>query len=393
MFCGQCGTKIDDEDSFCNNCGNERSTINNWDGIYKSVTKFSKRKRQQKRLAKDEEEKQKKKKPTAKSRQQDLEKELKNQTQSPRQQELEEYEKKYLKELTKKKRQGKKMSAKDIIKENQEKERIEQGTIAELIRTLSPKDYIVLESLRRDDWQLSLKLGTMELMAITEKLFRCGLIKRLDREPTFDEKEKLLKFMDSPAYKQHVKRVERLATPEFKERVKAYMKKLGFESEYDLTELTGKGKELLKKKIKELKSEWGKLVAIYKTKDGQKLKQEIDNYRFDFPLMLYMGFSSGFIMSAMFNSMGIGMGGYLAEDPMMTEPLMGPIVMELEGFEKSPVTYEQFMESWDKDGYYDENGNWVDTSADGSADSGSTDSGDSGGGEGGFMDGGANVGF
>ena len=112
--------------------------------------------------------------------------------------------------------------------------------------------------------------------------------------------------------------------PEYKERVRAYMKKLGFESEYDLTELTGKGKELLNKKIKELKSEWGKLVAIYKTKDGKKLKQEIDNYRFDFPMMLYMGFSSGFIMSSMFNSLGIGVGGYLAEDPMMLEPIMEP---------------------------------------------------------------------
>ena len=315
----------------------------------------------------------------------------------------EENEKQAKKELAKEKRQEKKRLAKEKeekqnaeikVKEEKEKqERVEQGTVAELIRTLSPKDYIVLESLRREDLQLSLKLGTMELMAIMEKLFRCGLIKRLDREPTFDEKEKLLKFMDSPAYKQHVKRIEQLATPEFKERVKVYLKKLGIESEYDLLDLTGKGKELLKKKIKELKSEWGKLVAIYKTKDGKKLKQEIDNHRFDFPMMLYMGFSSGFIMSAMFNSMGIGMGGYLAEDPMMSEPLMGPIVMELEGFEKSPVTYEQFMESWDKDGYYDENGNWVDTSTDGYADSGSTDSGDSGGGEGGFMDGGANVGF
>jgi len=380
MFCGQCGTKIDNEDRFCENCGNERSTVNNWDGIYKSVTKFSKQKREQKRLAKNEEEKQDKRKtdhfPLS-------------WPQTSRQQELEEYEKKYLKELTKKKRQGKKMSAKHK-KEKQEKERIEQGTVAELIRTLSPKDYIVLESLRRDDWQLSLKLGTMELMAITEKLFRCGLIKRLDREPTFDEKEKILKFMDSPAYKQHETRIEQLATPEFKERVKAHMKKLGIESNFKwkMLELTGKGKELLNKKIKELKSEWGKLVAIYKTKDGQKLKQEIDNHRFDFPLMLYMGFSSGFIISSMFRSMGIGMHGYLAEDPMMTEPLMGPIVMELEGFEKSPVTYEQFMESWEKDGYYDENGNWVDTSADDSADSGSTDSSDSAGGEGGFMDGG-----
>ena len=367
MLCGQCGTKIDDEDRFCNNCGTESSTINNWDGLFKSVKKFSKQKHDQKILAKEEKEKQAKKELVKEKRQE---------------------KKRLAKE--KEEKQEKERKAKE---ENEKQERVEQGTVAELIRTLSPKDYIVLESLRRDDWQLSLKLGTMELMAITEKLFRCGLVKRLDREPTFDEKEKLLKFMDSPAYKQHIKRIEQLATPEFKERVKAYMKKLGFESEYDLTELTGKGKELLNKKIKELKSEWGKLVAVYKTKDGKKLKQEMDNYRFDFPMMLYMGFSSGFIMSAMFNSMGIGMGGYLAEDPMMTEPLMGPIVMELEGFEKSPVTYEQFMESWDKDGYYDENGNWVDTSTDSSTDGGSPNGGDSGGGEDGFMDGGMQVGF
>ena len=69
MFCGQCGTKIDDEDSFCNNCGNERSTINNWDGIYKSVTKFSKQKREQKRLSKNEEEKQEKKRLAKEKRQ------------------------------------------------------------------------------------------------------------------------------------------------------------------------------------------------------------------------------------------------------------------------------------------------------------------------------------
>jgi len=362
MFCGQCGTKIDDEDRFCNNCGTERSTINNWDGLFKSAKKFSKQKREQKRLAKNEEEKQEKKRLAKEKRQE---------------------KKRLAKE--KEEKQEKERKAKE---EKEKQERVEQGTVAELIRTLSPKDYIVLESLRRNDLQLSLKLGTMEYMAIMEKLLRCGLIKRVDREPTFDEKEKLLKFMDSPAYKQQVKRIEQLATPEFKERVKLYLKKFGIEDDMiDFIGLTEKGNELLKKKIKELKSEWGKLVAVYKTKDGQKLKQEIDNYRFDFPMMLYMGFSSGFIMSAMFNSLGIGMGGYLAEDPMMSEPLMGPIVMELEGFEKSPVTYEQFMESWDKEGYYDENGSWVDTS-----DSGSTDSGDSGG-EGGIVDGGMGVGF
>jgi len=359
MLCSKCGKETSDEYNFCGYCGTKFTLLPGF---------LLKKQIELKRLS-DENTKRKK-----------------LQEERWKQQEKEGIEKI---EKEREEKERKKKEQEELERQEKEKQdQVERRTVAELLRTLSPKDYIVLESLRRDDWQLSLKLGTMELMAITEKLFRCGLIKRLDREPTFDEKEKLLKFMDSPAYKQHAKRIEQLATPEFKERVKAYMKKLGFESEYDLTELTGKGKELLNKKIKELKSEWGKLVAIYKTKDGKKLKQEIDNYRFDFPMMLYMGFSSGFIMSSMFNSLGIGMGGYLAEDPMMSEPLMGPIVMELEGFEKSPITYEQFMESWEKDGYYDENGNWVDTSSDGS-----TDSGDSGGGEGGFMDDGMEVGF
>ena len=348
MLCSKCGKETSDEYNFCGYCGTKFTLLPGF---------LLKKQIELKRLS-DENTKRKK-----------------LQEERWKQQEKEGIEKI---EKEREEKERKKKEQEELERQEKEKQdQVERRTVAELLRTLSPKDYIVLESLRRDDWQLSLKLGTMELMAITEKLFRCGLIKRLDREPTFDEKEKLLKFMDSPAYKQHAKRIEQLATPEFKERVKAYMKKLGFESEYDLTELTDKGKELLNKKIKELKSEWGKLVAIHKTKDGKKLKQEIDNYRFDFPMMLYMGFSSGFIMSSMFNSLGIGMGGYLAEDPMMLEPIMEPIIMELEGFEKSPVSYEQFMESWDKEGYYDESGDWVDTSG-----GGSTDSGDGGG----FMD-------
>ena len=185
MFCGQCGTKIDGEDRFCNNCGTESFTINNWDELFKTVKNFSKQKHEQKILAKEEKEKQAKKE-LAKEKRQDKKRLAK---------EKEEKQEKERKEKEEKEKQG----------------RIEQGTVAELIRTLSPKDYIVLESLRREDLQLSLKLGTMELMAIMEKLFRCGLIKRLDREPTFDEKEKILKFMDSPAYKQHEKRVKKLS--------------------------------------------------------------------------------------------------------------------------------------------------------------------------------------
>ena len=57
MFCGQCGAKMDDEESFCNNCGSEHS-INNWQGLYQSITKYSKEKQEKKILEKQEEEKQ-----------------------------------------------------------------------------------------------------------------------------------------------------------------------------------------------------------------------------------------------------------------------------------------------------------------------------------------------
>ena len=69
MFCGQCGTKIDDEDRFCDNCGTERSTINNWDGLFKSAKKFSKQKHEQKILAKQAKEKQVKKEISKEKRQ------------------------------------------------------------------------------------------------------------------------------------------------------------------------------------------------------------------------------------------------------------------------------------------------------------------------------------
>ena len=56
MFCGQCGAEIAEGEDSCNNCGSEYS-INNWQGLYQSITKYSKEKQEKKILENKEREK------------------------------------------------------------------------------------------------------------------------------------------------------------------------------------------------------------------------------------------------------------------------------------------------------------------------------------------------
>ena len=55
---------------------------------------------------------------------------------------------------------------------------------------LTPKDYALLEAQRRGDMTISMKLGAIEGLEMTVKLIRAGLMERLDRKATLDEKEK-----------------------------------------------------------------------------------------------------------------------------------------------------------------------------------------------------------
>ena len=75
MFCGQCGTEIAEQDSFCTSCGRKATTkkvipkkehqpdhsVNNWHDIYQSIGKYSKENQEKKRLAKVDKEKLEKK--------------------------------------------------------------------------------------------------------------------------------------------------------------------------------------------------------------------------------------------------------------------------------------------------------------------------------------------
>ena len=86
-------------------------------------------------------------------------------------------------------------------------------------------DYTLLECQRRENLLLSMHIGMIEQLDSIEKLFRCGLIKRFDRKPTFSEKEKVEKQKDTPRYKQYVARIQRIMDSELKQRIKDYQTK------------------------------------------------------------------------------------------------------------------------------------------------------------------------
>ena len=224
--------------------------------------------------------------------------------------------------------------------------------------SLTPKDYALLDAMKREDIKFGLKLGTIEGLEMTLKLFRADLIKRLDREATLDEKEKIQKFLDSPAYKQRMKRLQKLATKEDMNRINELLNEIGMKSEFDLSDLTDKGKKVLEEKREEIEQEWKELELCYEQEDKTKFREKVSQWGNHLFLFLIMGFANGAMMGHMMNKM-----------------------------DTNYEMYMQGMEEMYDTGY---------TDAGGVIEGGDVaDGGDvaAAGGEGGFMDGGANVGI
>ena len=227
--------------------------------------------------------------------------------------------------------------------------------------SLTPKDYALLDAMKREDIKFGLKLGTIEGLEMTLKLFRADLIKRLDREATLDEKEKIQKFLDSPTYKQRMKRLQKLATKEDLKQINELLNEIGMKSEFDVCELTDKGKKVLEEKREEVEQEWKELELCYEQEDKTKFREKVNQWGNHLFLFLIMGFANGAMMGHMMNKM-----------------------------DTNYEMYMQGMEEMYDTGYTDAGG--VIEGGD-VADGGDVGGDSSSGGEGGFMDGGANVGF
>ena len=184
------------------------------------------------------------------------------------------------------------------------------------IENMNNTDYTLLECQRRESILLSLHIGIMEQLDSIEKLFRCGLIKRLDRKLTFSEKEKLEKQKDTPQFKQYVARIQRIMDSELKQRIKDYQTKLGLEKVDDNFDLTEAGKHVIEKKRKELEAIWQKMSSAHDSKNKQLFREQVDKNKSVFPLFMIMGFVNGAMLGTMMGSMGMNSGMYMQDMDM-----------------------------------------------------------------------------
>ena len=83
---------------------------------------------------------------------------------------------------------------------------------AALDSPLDEWDHAVLEAVRRDDYSAPLRFGTVRTSEALLKLYCHGMIRRMEREPTFDEQERVQAWMDSAAFKQYADRLKRMMT-------------------------------------------------------------------------------------------------------------------------------------------------------------------------------------
>ena len=270
---------------------------------------------------------------------------------------LEEYEKEYLKRHENQKKENDK--GQTIKKAEGEKK--EKKEVSKLLKNLDHADYTLLESQRTTNILLNFQLGFEKVLDSWKKLYRCGLVKKLERKLTFSEKEKLERQKDTPQFKQYAARIQRIMDSEMQEKLRDYMTQLGLKTGDEPFELTEEGKKILAKKRKELESVWAELKSSYDKGNKQVFREKLDQNKSMFPLFMVMGLVNGAMMGAMMGKMDMNFAMYM----------QGMNEMYDMGFTDGGGVIE---------------GGDV-------ADGGDVGGDSSSGGEGGFMDGGANVGF
>tara|TARA_Y100000590_G_scaffold384961_1_gene456682 strand:+ start:751 stop:1515 length:765 start_codon:yes stop_codon:yes gene_type:complete len=185
------------------------------------------------------------------------------------------------------------------------------------IENLNTIDYTLLESERSENLLLCLHLGLFEMLDSTEKLYRLGLIKKLDRKLTFSEKEKLERQKDTPQFKQYAARIQRIMDSEAEQRIREYQVNLALKNLDDPMDITEKGKEILEKKRKDLKSHWLEVQSSYDKNDKQQFRKTIESNLGMFPLFFIMGLTNGAMMEHMMNKMEMNLQTYMQDAQIM----------------------------------------------------------------------------
>ena len=79
---------------------------------------------------------------------------------------------------------------------------------------------------------------------------------------------------------------------------------------------TDKGSKEVDERVNELQNKWNQMSVIYKTGDKEKLKQQLEENKSFFPMMMFFGVMDMMMFSMMFSMMGMAMTDYVPAESM-----------------------------------------------------------------------------
>jgi len=186
----------------------------------------------------------------------------------------------------------------------------------DIISNFSSLDYVVLSCMHYTDLKVMIKINALDLVESCEKFFDCGYMKKMDKEPPVELKNKIQRWLDSIEYRQYTKNTNEILSTIDKEKIRKIYFRLELKP-HDLSELTDSGIRFLENKEIEIKNQYEILIKFNDTKDIVNLKKSIDKFAISIPLMLSTEIMNGKVFSTMFKTMNIGMYDYLSENPII----------------------------------------------------------------------------
>ena len=186
----------------------------------------------------------------------------------------------------------------------------------DIISNFSSLDYVVLSCMHYTDLKVMIKINALDLVESCEKFFDCGYMKKMDKEPPVELKNKIQRWLDSIEYKQYTKNTNEILSTTDKEKIRKIYFRLELKP-HDLSELTDSGIRFLENKEIEIKNQYEILIKFNDAKDIVNLKKSIDKFAISIPLMLSTKIMNGKVFSTMFKTMNIGMYDYLSENPII----------------------------------------------------------------------------
>lgn len=216
---------------------------------------------------------------------------------------IETYEKNYLERFKKQKmeeearkteqrKQAERMKqARHEAKQKEQKRYASQTTFAVW-------DYVLLESIRREDMRIRIRMGTMKTLASLEKLSYAGWIERPVAKMPFDDMERLEAFRDSYEYKQYKDRLDRIMSYEDHAKKSRVFSMLGIKKIDDWLILTEEGRRVAEEHRSKMRLVWDKLRKLYLDKSSE-FQQAAENNMKYFPLFFVMGYVNGAMMAQM----------------------------------------------------------------------------------------------